>query len=44
MWYYRIVWLIMVLSFTYISTQGTDLRFKLVGLLLAIVNGILFWK
>jgi len=41
---YRIILTIMLSSYLYISIQGSSLRMKLIGLLLTVVNALIFWR
>jgi len=41
---YRIFYFSMVVGYGYISCNTPDLRIKIVGILLTLVNAILFWR
>ncbi len=41
---YRIVYIIMLASFSYLSLQAQDIKTKLVGVCLTVANALIFWK
>lgn len=41
---YYIAYLLMVLSYSYLGITGPDLKSKLIGILLTIANGLIFWR
>lgn len=41
---YKIAYITMLISYAYLSFQSVDLKTKILGILLTIVNGIIFWK
>jgi len=41
---YKIAYITMLLSYSYLSFQAVDLKTKILGVLLVIVNGIIFWR
>lgn len=41
---YRIMYFIMLISFSYISFAGADVKMKIVAILFTLSNIILFWR
>jgi len=41
---YRIFFVLMEIGYLGVSLQGNDLRTKTLGILLCIVNAIIFWR
>lgn len=41
---YYIAYILMVISYTYLGLTGPNLKMKLIGLLLAVVNALIFWR
>ncbi len=41
---YKIMYFIMIISFLYLGLQGSDIRAKLIGIVCAILNALIFWK
>jgi hypothetical protein len=41
---YRIFYIIMLLGYAYCSSAIPSVRMKIIGVLLTIVNGIMFWR
>jgi len=41
---YHIVYVVMLLSFGYLSVTGADLKAKAIGILCLLVNALIFWR
>lgn len=41
---YKTFYYLMIISYLILSIQGNNLRMKLIGVVLTIANGLIFWR